>query len=306
MTHIPVMLNEVLHYLAPADDRVYIDGTFGRGGYSRAVLKSANCSVFAIDRDPASLPAAEKIKNEFGDKFHFIPGCFGAMKELLAERGILHVDGIMLDLGVSSPQIDEAERGFSFQKDGPLDMRMGHGGVNAADIVNSCTEEELADIIFRFGDEPKARKIAKVIVQERQLKKIITTAGLREVIHRAIGGGYSKIDPATRSFQAIRIAVNDELGEIERALTAAEELLAVAGRLVVVSFHSLEDRIIKEWVKNKTARRQHVNKYRPDNSASHAAFVSLHKSAVSVSDEEAARNPRARSAKLRAVERAYA
>lgn len=306
MTHVPVMLKEVLQYLAPADNKIYVDGTFGRGGYSRAVLNAADCRVFAIDRDPTAKFFAEKMKNEFGDRFDFSEGCFGAMQEILEQRGILRVDGIMLDIGVSSPQIDDAERGFSFQKDGPLDMRMGNGGITAEEIVNSCTEEELADILYRFGDEPKSRKIAKSIVQERQIKRITTTLELRDIIHRALKCGYKKTDPATRSFQAIRIAVNDELGELERALAAAASMLSASGRMVIVSFHSLEDGIVKEWIKNNTARHQHVNKYRPENITSdNSPFRLLHKSAISVSEQEADENPRARSARLRAVERAY-
>lgn len=305
--HQPVMLREVLQYLAPREGARYVDGTFGAGGYSRAILDQAACELIAIDRDPEAEVRAEEVKQAYGERFSFIRGCFGEMRALLEARGILRVDGIVLDVGVSSPQIDVAERGFSFRQDGPLDMRMEKEGVSAADLVNQSTEQELADIFYRYGEERQSRRIAKRIVEKRVEEPFLTTFQLRDMIHSLMPPRFGQIDPATRCFQALRIAVNDELGELERALEEAEILLAPGGRLVVVSFHSLEDRIVKQWVKRQTGKMGRGSRYLPDvGPEEKPAFASLHRGTVDPSEEETSVNPRARSAHLRAVERCHA
>lgn len=299
--HVPVMLAEVLATLAPAADEIYVDGTFGAGGYSRALLQAANCRVVAIDRDPDAARTAERLAQEFPGRFVFLAGCFSDMVTLLAAQGIHQVHGVVLDIGVSSMQLDEAARGFSFLRDGPLDMRMAQDGMSAADIVNHTAEGDLADMLYRYGEERQSRQIARAIVQARTEAPITTTLQLAEIIRRAARGAKPGIHPATKSFQALRIVVNDELGELERALDAATELLAPGGRLVVVSFHSLEDRIVKQFMATHSGKEEGASRHMPGVSASSApAMFDLprpHKYAPS--DAECAINPRARSARLR-------
>ncbi len=306
--HIPVMLNEILQALQPQDGDAYIDGTFGMGGYTSAILDRANCNVIAIDRDPEAIARGQTLKKKYADRLTLLQGCFGDIESLLLANDIHKVDGLVLDLGVSSPQIDTAERGFSFQKNGPLDMRMGTKGPSAADIVNHAKEEELSDIIFHYGEERAARKIARAIVKSRALKKITTTRELTEIIHSVLPmHGGMKTDTATRSFQALRIQVNDELGEIDRVLQASLRILKSGGRLVVVSFHSLEDRKIKEFFKQQSGTAPAVSRHMPQpERQAPAALRLLTGSAIKCSEEESAKNPRARSAKLRAAIRTEA
>ena len=291
--HIPVMLQEVLDSLNPAPGRVYVDGTFGYGGYTRAILNSCNCTVIAIDRDESALPTAQKVKDEYGDRFHFVQGCFGDVATLLPKIGFEKVDGFVLDIGVSSMQIDQPERGFSFRYDGPLDMRMTQtSGRTAADIVNETEEDELADLIYKYGEERLSRKIAKAIVMDRAKEKFETTTQLADLIRRIVHKSpKDKTDQATRTFQALRIVVNDELGELERALDAAEHILNPHGRMV------------KNFAREKCGRRTRVDKYAADGGqGDDALFNDLTRKAVLASAAEAKVNPRSRSAKLRAIE----
>lgn len=303
--HIPVLLESMLAAMAPAAEEVYLDGTFGAGGYSRALLQAqARCRVVALDRDPSVRALAERLAQEFPGRFVFLAGCFSQMAELLAAQGIASVQGVVLDIGVSSMQIDTAGRGFSFGKDGPLDMRMSGDGVSAADIVNGWEEEVLADLLFHYGEERASRRIARAIVQARAQTRIETTAQLAAVI-RSVVRPQGRIDPATRSFQALRIEVNDELGELQRGLLAAEQVLAPGGRLVVVTFHSLEDRIVKHFLIERSGEITGGSRHLPPvaGPARAASFTLRSRKSVAASDDEAARNPRARSAKLRAAVR---
>lgn len=308
--HMPVMLKEVLDYMNPEDGKVYVDGTFGAGGYSRALLEAADCVVVAIDRDETALDAARVLQSQYPSRFHFVQGCFGDVAALVAGLGYERVDGFVLDIGVSSMQIDQADRGFSFRYNGPLDMRMGRGlgGESAADIVNAMERDDLADIIYQYGEERHSRRVARAIVLRRAERPFETTLDLADVVRSAVPHSKKdKIDPATRTFQALRIAVNDELGELERALAASENILCQDGRLVVVTFHSLEDRIVKTFMKEKCGSNARVSRYVPivDVAAEGAApFTLLTRKAVLASEEEARINPRARSAKLRAAQRA--
>jgi 16S rRNA (cytosine1402-N4)-methyltransferase len=294
--HVPVMLQEVLACLSPKDGETYVDGTFGAGGYTRAILDAAKCTVHAIDRDPSAAKNARDLAQEYPGKLFAIEGRFGDMRALIPEQ----VDGIVLDIGVSSMQIDEAERGFSFRNAGPLDMRMESKGESAADVVNTAGEKELADIIFMYGEERAARRIAKRICEARGKKRIETTKELAEIVHAVLPmhGGH-KTDTATRTFQALRIFVNDELGELDRALKSAEDMLKPGGRLVVVSFHSLEDGRVKDFLRERSGRAANVSRHMPQPKTEAAAFRLEKSSALKASDEETAANPRARSARLR-------
>ncbi|MDX2028305.1 MAG: 16S rRNA (cytosine(1402)-N(4))-methyltransferase RsmH [Alphaproteobacteria bacterium] len=300
--HIPVLLHEVIDGLVPRDTGIYVDGTFGRGGYARAILTAAKTHVFGIDRDPEAIKSGQALADEFKPRLKLLQGPFGAMDVLLAGEQIRHVDGVALDLGVSSPQIDNAERGFSFQADGPLDMRMGQSGPTAADIVNSMNERELADIIYTYGEERHSRRVAKRIVEARAEARIMRTRQLAEIIRRAVPRSADGIDPATRTFQALRIHVNDEMGELQRGLAAAEKLLSPKGRLAVVSFHSLEDRTVKEFFRRRTGGLG-ISRYMPANDHAPPSFRLIMRKAQTPSAEEIRLNPRARSAKLRVAER---
>ena len=302
--HTPVLLREVLDILRPRDGGIYVDGTFGRGGYSRAILEAADCTVYAIDRDRDAIAAGAELARSHDGRLVLIEGAFGAMAELLGAEGVTLVDGIALDLGVSSPQLDDAARGFSFQQDGPLDMRMAATGATAAEVVNGLEERELADILFRYGEERKARQVARAIVAARQEQPIERTLALAEIVRRAVKQGKDKIDPATRTFQGLRIYVNDELGELERGLAAAEKLLAPGGRIAVVSFHSLEDRIVKTFLRDRSRQRPQGSRHQPAaKPAGAATFDLISRGAIKPGEEETRRNPRARSARLRGAER---
>jgi 16S rRNA (cytosine1402-N4)-methyltransferase len=313
--HESVMLSPVLEVLKPKDGDVFVDGTFGAGGYTRALLARAKCKVFAIDRDPTTRRFAEQIEREYPGRIVYIVGNFSAMCELLAAQGIDRVDGIVLDLGVSSMQLDNAERGFSFSKDGPLDMRMGNHGRTAADLVNNGSAEDIADVLYRYGEEKASRRIAAAIVARRSEQGPFTrTAELAELIRSQLGGrkwkGTRKLaDPATRSFQAIRIWVNDELGELEKALADAAHLLKPGGKFVVVSFHSLEDRMIKHTLRSHSGVTEGVSRHQPLRRTGDAALplFSLPRPEKRLpTDDEIKRNPRARSATLRAAIRTEA
>jgi 16S rRNA (cytosine1402-N4)-methyltransferase len=305
--HIPVLLREVIDGLAPRDGAVIVDGTFGAGGYARAILDSAACKVFGIDRDPTAVARGAEIAKAYDGRLMVLSGRFGEMDQLLAAQGIEAVDGIALDLGVSSMQLDQAERGFSFQKDGPLDMRMENSGPSAADLVNSLPEAELADIFWRWGEERHSRRLARAIVNDRKAEPFTTTNQLAELIRRVVPRSGDGIDPATRSFQGLRIAVNDEMGEVERGLAAAERLLAPGGRLAVVSFHSLEDRAVKEFLKARSGAAPQPSRHMPVPASSRApSFRLLAKKPIGPSAAESHANPRARSARLRIAERTTA
>lgn len=300
--HYPVMLNEVLENLAPHAGGVYVDGTFGAGGYSKAILELTDCTVIAIDRDPDAKNAADVLRTSFGERFIFIKGCFGDALELVQAQGFERVDGLVLDIGVSSMQIDQHERGFSFRFDGPLDMRMGQEGQSAADLVNNLPEEELANIIYKYGEERLSRRIAKRIVLERAEERIETTERLADIIRSVVPRSpKDKIDPATRTFQALRIAVNDELGELVRGLEAAQKLLANQGRLVIVSFHSLEDGIVKSFFYERAGYSSNVSRHLPPQTdiVSDIAFTLPKRKPIDPTSKEISENPRSRSAKLR-------
>ncbi len=306
--HRPVLLAEALRLLAPRDGGIYVDGTFGGGGYSRAILESADCRVFGIDRDPEAIAGGAPLAERFAGRLRLLEGRFGEMVGLLAGQGVAQADGVALDLGVSSMQLDDAARGFSFRADGPLDMRMGRDGPSAADLVNGLGEAELADIIFRYGEERHARAIARAILRRRAEAPITRTGELAAVVRSAVGPRrHDGIDPATRTFQALRIAVNDELGELDRGLLGAEALLRPGGRLAVISFHSLEDRRVKQFLRQRTGRAPQGSRHLPAAGREMApSFRRCPGDEATPSAAEIAANPRARSARLRGAERSEA
>jgi 16S rRNA (cytosine1402-N4)-methyltransferase len=303
--HVPAMLPEVLANLAPRDGGVYLDGTFGGGGYAAAILGAAACTLWAIDRDPDAIARGAALAARFPGRLHLVEGSFADMIALLGAAGVDCLDGVVLDLGVSSFQLDDPARGFSFRAEGPLDMRMDRNGPTAADLVNALPERELADTLYRFGEERLSRRIARAIVAARASAPITTTSRLAAIIRAVVPPDRSGIDPATRSFQALRIRVNDELGQIERALAQAAALLAPGGRLVVVSFHSLEDRLVKRFMTEVAGRAPAPSRHDPRGLAGRpaASFRLLTGKPLRPAAAEAAANPRARSARLRAVER---
>lgn len=295
--HIPVLLDEVIAALHPAAGEVHVDGTFGAGGYSRAIL-ATGAQVVAIDRDPDAIAEGAGLTAQAGAQIALVEGRFSALDEHAAAAGAPAVDGVVLDIGVSSMQLDRAGRGFSFAEDGPLDMRMEQAGETAAQWLDRADEGEIADVLYRYGEERQSRRVARAIVAARPLRR---TGELRAVIHKALGHhpGMPK-DPATRSFQALRIAVNDELGQLERGLEAAERALKPGGRLAVVTFHSLEDRIVKLFFRTRSGARAATSRHVPEQAATCPAptFTAIAKP-VRAGEAERARNPRARSATLR-------
>ncbi len=307
--HIPVLLAEVIEALAPKADGVYLDGTFGAGGYTAALLEAAPCIVWSIDRDPEALQRGAALLEKYPGRVNLVQGRFGDMAELLSARGITGVDGVALDLGVSSMQIDDRTRGFSFLRDGPLDMRMEKSGRSAADVVNTLSEKELSDIIFTYGEERHARRVARAIVEARRERPFSRTLRLADVIRAEVRRSQDGIDPATRTFQALRIYVNDELGELERGLLGAEKLLRPGGILAVVAFHSLEDRIVKTFLKARSGSALRPSRHTPASlgaAPATATFTPLSRRPVGPSETEIARNPRARSARLRVAQRTAA
>lgn len=299
MSHAPVMCAEAVEALAPAGGRAIIDCTFGAGGYSRALL-DAGARVLGLDRDPGALAAANALSQIYGERFAFRPTRFSQMQAAAAEAGFAPADGVVMDIGVSSMQLDQAERGFSFRQEGPLDMRMSCEGASAADLVNEAGEKALIAILRRYGEEQRARRIASAIIAERAQSPIDTTGRLAAIVERAVGSGDGRIHPATRTFQALRIAVNDELGELARALSAAERLLAAGGRLVVVTFHSLEDRIVKQFLRLRAGRAPGGSRHAPARADERApSFDCPSGQPFTPSADEVVVNPRARSAKMR-------
>ncbi len=308
--HKPVMLSEAVAALAPRADALYVDATFGAGGYAKAVLDAARCVVFGIDRDPEACGRAGDLARSYAGRLNVVRGAFGDMVSLLAARGVERVDGVAMDLGVSSNQIEAPERGFSFRADGPLDMRMDPDReLTAADVVNHLGETELAHILWAYGEERSSRRIARAIVRARAAAPITRTAQLASIVHRVLPRARDGVDPATRTFQALRIHVNDELGELDRGLSAAERLLDPGGRLCVVAFHSLEDRTVKTFLRTRGGAAPRPSRHMPEageREVPAASFRLLHRRALRPSAAEVAANPRARSARLRAAERTAA
>jgi len=306
VSHVPVLLSEVVEALSPRDGAHYVDGTFGGGGYARAILDSAKCSVLGIDQDPDAIARGKLMALTYdGGRLTLALGRYSEMERLLAHTGAEKTDGVVLDLGISSFQIDQAERGFSFRAglDGPLDMRMSLEGPTAADVVNTMDEAELARVIATLGEERFARRVARAIVAARPLSR---TGELADVVAKALGPAALRqpIHPATRTFQALRLHVNDELGELWRGLEAAERVLKAHGRLVVVSFHSLEDRLVKQFLTERSSARREGSRHMPEQKAEHSqTFKLLSNRPRTPGAAELANNPRARSAKLRVAER---
>lgn len=308
--HIPVLLAEVLETLQPGPGQRIIDGTFGAGGYTRAILEAAPCEVLALDRDPSAIAGGASLVDQYAPRLKLVESEFGRLDAVAEEQGFAPVDGVVLDIGVSSMQLDTPGRGFSFQQDGPLDMRMAASGLTAADVVNTFEEARIADILFQLGEEHRSRAVARAIVKHRMQKPFATTLELAEVVSRALGGRRhdQKVHPATRTFQALRIYVNDELGELQRALAAAERILKPSGRLVVVTFHSLEDRIVKRFLTRRSGASPRASRHQPEICEQFDApsFQIVNRRPLTSQKGELEVNPRARSARLRRAVRTAA
>ncbi len=303
LPHIPVLLDPIMAAIAPVSG-VWLDGTFGAGGYTRALLDAGAARVLAVDRDPDVFVRAERWAAQYGERLLMIAGEFGQLDMLAEQHGHLPLDGVVLDIGVSSMQIDLADRGFSFAQDGPLDMRMSQTGTSAADIVNTASEKTLADILFQYGEERASRRIAKRIVMERQGNPFTSTERLAKLVESCLPRPKpGQVHPATRTFQALRIAVNDELKQLVDGLVAAENALRPGGILAVVTFHSLEDRIVKRFIQARSGGGPRGNRFAPELDLEVPRFEKMNRKAIGPSDEEIAANPRARSAKLRMARR---
>ena len=307
--HAPVMVAEMLSALSPAPGERCVDATFGAGGYSRAILAAADCRVAALDRDPEAVARGRQLEIDRPDRFRILQARFGELENALASVGVRAADGVAFDLGVSSPQLDDGRRGFSFAIDGPLDMRMSKSGDDAAAFVNAADETTLAAVISRYGEERHARPIARAIVRARSRRPIQRTTDLADIVSAAVpaaGARRRRIHPATRTFQALRIHVNDELDELRQGLAAAERLLVERGRLVVVAFHSLEDRIVKEFLRRRSGGEPGTTRHRPRPAAPSPTFELPFRRPRRPRESEVAANPRARSARLRAAVRTAA
>jgi len=300
--HIPVLGREVLTWLRPRDGGIYVDATFGAGGYSRAILETAQTRVIGIDRDRTAIAGGFELVEQSNGRLTLIEDRFSNLAEVCSAQGVASVDGVVMDIGVSSMQLDEAGRGFSFRADGPLDMRMGQEGPTAADVIATASEADLANIIYIFGEERHSRSIARAIVAARKQEPITSTRALADLVGKIVRGKPGEIHPATRTFQGLRIFVNGELDELHLALAAAEQMLKPGGRIVVVSFHSLEDRIVKNFF-NERAKASGGSRHQPEAALAAPSFSILTKRPVTAQDDEVSANPRARSAKLRAAER---
>ena len=300
--HVPVLGREAVEMLAPRAGGIYVDATFGAGGYSRAILAITGTRVIGIDRDRTAIAGGLDLVERSEGRLALIEGRFSQLEEICAAAGVSAVDGVVMDVGVSSMQLDQAGRGFSFRLEGPLDMRMGQSGPTAADVIAKASEAELADIIYLFGEERHSRSLARAIVAARKEAPITTTRALADLVARVVRGKPGEIHPATRTFQGLRIFVNAELDELHLALAAAEQVLKPGGRLVVVSFHSLEDRIVKNFLAER-GRSGGGSRHLPEVKRAAPSFRLLSRKPVTPSEQETAANPRARSAKLRAAER---
>jgi 16S rRNA (cytosine1402-N4)-methyltransferase len=300
--HIPVLARPALDLLNVRDGGVYIDGTFGAGGHTRLILAAADVKVIGIDRDQTAIALGADLVQAAGGRLDLVQDDFSVLDRVARESGLDAVDGVLLDVGVSSMQLDEAERGFSFRGDGPLDMRMNRSGPSAADVIANASERDLAAIIATLGEERHARGVARAIVKARSEAPVTSTRALADIVARVVWAKPGDIHPATRTFQALRIFVNDELGELAGALPAAERILKPGGRLVVIAFHSLEDRIVKTFLAERSGGRR-GSRHLPDVAETPASFRALTKRPIVADETEVAENPRARSAKLRAAER---
>ena len=303
--HIPVLGREAVELLAPHEGGIYLDATFGAGGYSRTILETAGTRVIGIDRDRSAITGGFDLVDSAGGRLTLVEDRFSHLAEVCAAQGVAAVDGVVMDVGVSSMQLDQAERGFSFRLGGPLDMRMGHDGPTAAEVVAKASEAELANNIDIFGEERYSRAVARAIVAARKEAPIATTKALSDIVSKVVYSKPNEIHPATRTFQGLRIFVNAELDELHLALAAAERVLKPGGRLVVVSFHSLEDRIVKDFL-NARGKTGGGSRHLPETAQDAPSFQILTKRPVTAGEAELTANPRARSAKLRAAERTAA
>ncbi|WP_029587388.1 16S rRNA (cytosine(1402)-N(4))-methyltransferase RsmH [Bradyrhizobium sp. URHD0069] len=303
--HVPVLGRQAIEMLKPRDGGSYIDATFGGGGYSRAILETAGTRVVGIDRDRSAIMAGFDLVDRSGGRLILVEDRFSNLAEICAAQGISAADGVVMDVGVSSMQLDQADRGFSFRLGGPLDMRMGHDGPTAADVIAKASEADLANIIYIFGEERHSRAVARAIVAARKEAPIATTRALADIVAKVVRSKPGEIHPATRTFQALRIFVNEELDELHLALSAAERVLKPGGRLVAVSFHSLEDRIVKNFLVERS-KAGGGSRHLPEVAQAAPSFHILTKRPVTPDDAETTANPRARSAKLRAAERTEA
>jgi 16S rRNA (cytosine1402-N4)-methyltransferase len=303
--HVPVLLNEVVAGLAVSAGETHVDGTFGAGGYTRAILAAGAARVYAFDRDPDSIREGRVTADESGGRLTLVPERFSRMRQALSDHGVDQVDGVALDIGVSSMQLDRAERGFSFQADGPLDMRMSQEGESAADFLNKASEQAIADVLYHYGEEPRSRRVARAIVAARPIER---TGQLAEIVRKALGHKPgAKKDPATRTFQAIRIHLNEELQELEGGLAAAEDVLKPGGRLAVVTFHSLEDRVVKRFLRERSGSVPAASRHLPQiNKSGPAPTFEAVAKPVRAGEAEVRANPRARSATLRVARRTSA
>jgi 16S rRNA (cytosine1402-N4)-methyltransferase len=305
LRHIPVLGRQAIELLNPREGGIYVDATFGAGGYSRAILETAGTRVIGIDRDRTAIAGGFDLVDRSGGRLTLVEDRFSNLAEVCAAQGIVSVDGVVMDVGVSSMQLDQADRGFSFRLGGPLDMRMGHDGPTAADVIAAASEADLANIIYIFGEERHSRAVARAIVAARKEAPITTTRALADIVAKVVRSKPGEIHPATRTFQGLRIFVNEELDELHLTLSAAERVLKPGGRLVVVSFHSLEDRIVKNFL-GERGKAGGGSRHLPEIAQAAPSFVILTKRPVAPDQDELAANPRARSAKLRAAERTHA